>query len=150
MYWNEFDPLRRKAPAKLVRSYSVLIIMKFARIRAFSTTSRRCIFPQMSRRCIFRQKNVNEQLNTIYWYRKGKDKKRKTNLKRSFRERWLIDDLMKRKRIKTVAWTRIGWCVFDDNESRCVAARSHMTNLTQKVERRTNNVSANFWILNTK
>ena len=69
MYWNEFDPLR-KAPVKLVRSYSVLIIMKFSRIRAFSTTSRRCIFPQ---------KKVNEKLNAIYWYRKGKDKKRKTN-----------------------------------------------------------------------
>ena len=70
MYWNEFDPLRRKAPEKLVRSYSVLIIIKFPRIRAFSTPSRRCIFPQ---------KNVNEKLNAIYWYRKGKDKKRKTN-----------------------------------------------------------------------
>ena len=51
---------------------------------------------------------------------------------------------MKRKRIKTVAWTRIGRCVFDENESRSVAAWSHMTNLTPKVERRTNSVSANF------
>ena len=25
MYWNEFGPLQRKAPVKLVRSYSVLI-----------------------------------------------------------------------------------------------------------------------------
>ena len=57
---------------------------------------------------------------------------------------------MKRKRIKTVAWMRIDRCVFDENESRSVAARSHMTNLTQKVERRTNNMSANFKILNTK
>ena len=79
MYWNEFDPLRRKAPVKLVRSYSILIIMKFARIRAFSTPSRRCIFLQMSRRCIFPQKNVKEKLNAIYWYHKGKDKKRKAN-----------------------------------------------------------------------
>ena len=84
MYWNEFDPLRRKAPVKLVRSYFVLIIMTFARIRAFSTTSRRCIFPQMSRRCIFPQKNVNEKLNAIYWYRKGKDKKTKNELKTEF------------------------------------------------------------------
>ena len=51
---------------------------------------------------------------------------------------------MKRKRIKTVAWTRIDRCVFDENESRSVAAWSHMINLTQKVERRTNSVSANF------
>ena len=57
---------------------------------------------------------------------------------------------MKRKRIKTVAWTRIDRCVFDENESRSFAAGSHMTNLTQKVERRTNSVSANFQILNIK
>ena len=56
----------------------------------------------------------------------------------------LIDDLMKPKHIKTVAWKGIDRCVFDENESRSVAARSHMTNLTQKVERRTNSVSANF------
>ena len=60
------------------------------------------------------------------------------------RKKILIDDLMKRKRIKTVAWTRIDRCVFDDNESRSVAARSHMTNLTQKVERRTISAPANF------
>ena len=51
---------------------------------------------------------------------------------------------MKPKHIKTVAWKRIDRCVFDENESRSVAARSHMTNLTQKAERRTNSVSANF------
>ena len=52
---------------------------------------------------------------------------------------------MKPKHIKTVACgSELIAAFFDENESRSVAARSHMTNLTQKVERRTNSVSANF------
>ena len=50
MYWNEFDPLRRKAPVKLVRSYSVSIIMKFARIRAFSSPFTKMYIPTGKRK----------------------------------------------------------------------------------------------------